>query len=257
MTMNTSARYWKIWRIDPAQEKLGYKRISVEMAQEFVNSQFGDIENTALQSSLLSMFKGENPDIDLFDRAKAGLCLRCYISEAILVECKKIDYLYSGEKRFNYWDLLPFVLNDDGKNLIVLDKDAKTQLSVDKNNQLKQSTFDCFALKILQTFNADLESGMGLDNWAHLQTRQNHEIKKFLSEFGLKHLSDWAILNRVGAKQLERLSLEERYIVEAYHAVYRRDRQLSRSAVSRRCPDPNFCSITGDVSLFTFSASFY
>lgn len=236
--MNTSDRYWKIWRIDPAQKKLGYKRINVEMAQEFVNSQFADIENTAIQSSLFSIFKGDFPNIDLFHRAKAGLCLRCYISEAILLECKKIDYLYSGEKRFNYWDLLPFVLNDDGKNLIILDKDGKTQLNVDKNNQLKQSTFDCFALKILQTYNADLQSGMSLDNWAHLQTRQNHEIKKFLSEFGLKHLTDWAILNRVGAEQLERLSLEERYIVEAYHAVYRRDRQLSRNPVCRKCPDP-------------------
>ena len=89
---------------------------------------FSDIENTDFQSSLLSAFNGENPDINLFNRDLAGLCLRCYISEAIVQECKRINYLYSGEKRFNYRDLLPFVLNDDGQNLIVLDKDVETQL---------------------------------------------------------------------------------------------------------------------------------
>lgn len=237
--MNTSARYWEIWRIDPSEEKLGYKRVSVDTAQNFVNSQFAGIENTALQNSLLSAFNGENPDIDLFNRALAGLCLRCYVSEAIMKECKKIDYLYSGEKQFNYRDLLPFVLNDDGQNLIILDRDGRRQLTVDENNQLNQSRYDCFAIKVLQTFNADSQSGMSLNNWAHLQTRQNYEIKKFLSEFGLQHLSDWAILNRARTEQLERLSDQERYIAEAYHAVYRRDRQQQRSLGPKKCPDPS------------------
>ncbi len=241
--MNTSARYWKIWRIDPAQERLGYKRINVDMAQNFVNSQFSDIENTALQNSLFSAFNGKNPDVDLFNRAKAGLSLRCYVSEAIMKECKKIDYLYSGEKQFSYRDLLPFVLNDDGQNLIILDENGKTQLTVDENNQLKQSRYDCFALKVIQTFNSDSQSGMSLDNWTRLQTRQNYEIIKFLSEFGLKHLSDWAILNRGRNEQIKRLPPQQRYIVEAYHAVYRRDRQQQRIPALRKCPDPTFAQL--------------
>ncbi|MEO1374295.1 MAG: hypothetical protein AAFW70_08240 [Cyanobacteria bacterium J06635_10] len=236
--MNASSRYWKIWRINPAAEKLGYKQIQVNAAQEFTNSQASDIENSDTQNILLSYFNAKKNPVDLIQRALAGLCLRCYVSEPILKECKKIASLFSGEKQFTYRDLLPFVLNDDGQKLIVLDEDAKTQLMIDKDRQIRVTNFKLFSVTVLQTFNADLQSRMSLDNWAYLQTKQNPELKKFLSEFGFKHVSDWALLNKTRTKQIERLAAQSRHVVEAFHAVYRRDRQQAKTRGIKKCPDP-------------------
>lgn len=236
--MNTSSRYWKIWRINPAAEKSGYKQFHVTVAQEFTNSQVFDVEDSNEQNILLSLFKGENGGEDTINCAKAGLCLRCYVSEPILRECKKLDSLFSGEKQFSYRDLLPFVLNDDGEKLIVLDRDGKTQLMVDDSSKTRASEYNFFSVKVLQTFNSELQSRMSLDNWAYLQTKQNPELKKFLSEFGFQHSSDWALLNRTRKKQLERLSPQEYYVVEAFHAVYRRDRQQQKNKGNKKCPDP-------------------
>ncbi|MEM7553543.1 MAG: hypothetical protein AAF378_05500 [Cyanobacteria bacterium P01_A01_bin.84] len=238
VAMSASSRYWKIWRINPAAEKLGYKQIPVPVAQEFANSQISDLESNNAQNVLLSCFNIKKSQVEVINSAAAGLCLRCYVSEPILKECKKIASLFSGEKQFTYRDLLPFVLNDDGQKLIFLDRDGKTQLIVDKGGKIQESAYKFFSVKVLQTFNADLQSRMSLDNWAYLQTKQNPELKKFLSEFGFKHLSDWALLNRTRPKQLERLLAQERYIVEAFHAVYRRDRQQQHNRGSKKCPDP-------------------
>ncbi|BAZ40706.1 hypothetical protein NIES4101_66670 [Calothrix sp. NIES-4101] len=236
--INISSRYWKIWRINPAGEKLGYKQILVPIAQEFSKNQVFDIDNNNIQNFLLSCFHAKKTQIDAVNRAQAGLCLRCYVSEPILKECKKIDSLFSGEKQFTYRDLLPFVLNDDGQKLIILDRDGKTQLMVDDNSQVKISTYKFFSVTVLQTFNADLQSRMSLDNWTYLQTKQNPDLKNFLSEFGFQNLSDWALLNRARVKQIERLSTLERFVVEAFHAVYRRDRRMQHHQGAKRCPDP-------------------
>jgi hypothetical protein len=57
---------------------------------------------------------------------------------------------------------------------------------------------------------------MSLDNWAYLQTKQNQEVKNFLSEFGFKHLSDWAILNRARPKQIESFSERDRQLIKYF-----------------------------------------
>jgi hypothetical protein len=239
---NTYLRYWKIWRINPAAEESGYKQISVPIAQEFTKNQVSNIEkrnNKDTQNFLLSCFHADETQVDAINRAQAGLCLRCYVSESILKACKKIDSLFSGEKQFTYRDLLPFVLNDDGQKLIILGEDGKTQLMVDDENQIKESQYKFFSVTVLQTFSSDLQSRMSLDNWVYLQTKQNPELKKFLSEFGFKHLSDWALLNRARVKQIERLLItKERYIVKAFHSVYRRDRQIQYGKATKKCPNP-------------------
>jgi hypothetical protein len=239
--VNTTSRYWKIWQVNPAQDRLGYKQVPVPIAQEFAKNQVPDVENrnnSNAQNVLLSYFYANKTNSDVINRAQAGLCLRCYVSEPILRECKKIDSLFSGGKQFTYRDLLPFVLNDDGQKLIILDQDRKTQLMVDDDSQIKTSKYKFFSVSVLQTFNPDSKSRMSLDNWAYLQTKQNPELKSFLSEFGFKHLSDWALLNRVGRTQLERLSTQERDMVKAFHAVYRRDRQMQHHKGAKKCPDP-------------------
>lgn len=246
MTMNNGVimntpdtdRYCNILRIDPAGESVGYTEAPLEIAQGFVNSLVYDVENSNIQRALFSYFKNEKSDLNTIDRARAGLCLRCYVSYAMVEECRRIDKLYSGNKQFTYRDLLPLVINDDGKKLIILDEDGITQLTVDKNSVIYKSTCDLFSVQVLQSFDPDLESGMSLYNWVRLKTRQNHQVRTLLSNYGLNHLSDWAILNRATAEQLGRLSPQERYIIEAYHAVYRRDRIERSSFRPMRCPDP-------------------
>ena len=235
--MSALSRYWNILQINPASEAPGYKSCRVPVAEEFIKHL--GIYQEDLQVTLLSYFYGQNDTVDTMTRAKAGLCLRCYISYPVLKVCKKIDYLFSGGKQFSYRDLLPFVLDDDGKSLIYIDRDAKKQLLIDKNGELKNPSYQFFSLKILQSFRSESQSRMSLDNWAYLQTKQNPQIKNFISEFGFRHLSDWALLNRVRQKQLETLSIRDRSIIEAFHTVYRRDRVRQRENGIRRCPDPS------------------
>ena len=238
VVQNIPSRYWKIWRIHPAAERSGYELFPVIALKEFADSQVFDTEDNNVQNALLSCFKSENYGEDNLNRARAGLCLRCYVSEPILRECKKLESLFSGEKQFTYRDLLPFVLDDDGEKLIILAQDGKTQLILNNDSQILASKYSLFSVKILQTFNPELESRMSLENWAYLKTKQNPDLKKFLSEFGFKHLSDWALLNKVRKRQIENLLAQERYLIQAFHAVYRRDRQQQKNRGNKKCSDP-------------------
>ena len=288
--MTVSPRYWKIWRINPAGERLGYKQVVVPLAREFVEQKLIKTQNNDrrtrsrkspgfqsqtkdlplslqgssvsgctsdrvrrsatspafsrrgmadLKSNLISYFHHKDPLVDLASLAKAGLCLRCYVSEPILKACCKLDNLFAGDKQFSYQDLLTFVLNDDGETLVILDRDRQTQLIFNEEGKAKPTAYQFFTVKVLQTYNADSPSRMSLDNWAYLQTKQHPEIKNFLSEFGFKHLSDWALLNRARPKQIERLAERDRQIVEVYHSVYRRDRVRQRKPGAKKCPDPS------------------
>jgi hypothetical protein len=232
------SKYWKIWCISLKSEAVGYEYSLVPTAQEFIQQQVVNITDGDIQDTLLFYFYSKKSHIDLTSRAHAGLCLRCYVSTPILKACQIIDNLFGGDKQFTYQDLLRFVLNDDGKTLVVLDSDHKNQLVLDENGQVKTWAYKFFSVKVLQTYNSDSKSRMSLDNWTYLQTKQNPEIKDFLSEFGFKHLSDWALLNRVRNKQLEHLSVRDRYLVEVFHKVYRRDRLQQQSRRVRKCPDP-------------------
>lgn len=233
--MSASSRYWNIWRISPTRETVGYKSCLVPTAQEFVEK-VANSQNQDIQAALLHYFHNKKTAVNA---ALAGLCLRCYVSDPILKACQRIDNLFGGEKRFTYQDLLRFVLDDDGQALVILDSDRKNQLILDENGEAKTTAYKFFSVRVLQTFKSDSQPRMSLDNWAYLQTQQNSELKDFLSEFGFQHLSDWALLNRARPKQLERLSVRDRHLVEVFHAVYRRDRLQQHSKGARKCPDPS------------------
>ncbi|GAB4366058.1 MAG: hypothetical protein Kow00121_03110 [Elainellaceae cyanobacterium] len=240
-SMNALSRYWKICQISLAQERTGYEFRALPQAQQFLQTQFPSLSTSpseTIQTVLLSYFRSQNPATDAASRAQAGLCLRCNVSYPILKACQKIDNLFGGSKQFTYHDLLPFVLNDDGKTLLMLDSDGKTQIKLDRSGNTQPVTYKIFAVEVLRTFKSDPSSRMSLENWAFLQTKQHPELKTFLSEFGFQNLSDWALLNRVRPKQLEQLSEHDRHLVAAFHAVYRRDRLQQQRSV-QKCPDPS------------------
>ena len=242
--MEDSSRYWKICQISLTHERAGYETRSLPLAQEFFQSQFSDspAAQPSIQATLLSHFQAQYPAIALTQRAQAGLCLRCNVSYPILKACQKIDNLYSGDKQFSYRDLLPFVLNDDGNDLIILDNDGKTQLKLDGSSNPQQTTFKPFTVEVLRTFKANSPASMSLENWTFLKTKQCPELINFLAEFGFQNHSDWSLLNRTRPKQLEQLAERDRLLVEAFHRVYRRDRR-QQSGVGK-CLDPNVAQLT-------------
>jgi hypothetical protein len=245
--MELSSRYWNMWRISPAGDRQGYESCPVPTAQEFFTKTFqtptaqdepialSNSRQAAYQTELMPRF--QQSSLDVMTRAQAGLCLRCYVSRPILNACRKIDSLFGGQQCFTYQDLLPFVLNDDGETLMLLEDDLKTQVVLDENGETRPTDYKFFSMEILQTFKPDPQTSLSLDNWVYLQTKQNREIKNFLAEFGFKNLSDWALLNRASQPQLERLSERDRHLIQAFHSVYRRDRRNNKSAA--KCPDPS------------------
>jgi hypothetical protein len=235
--MDVSSKYWKICRIGLSSTK-GYECWTVPLAQAFWQQQAIASQKANLQATLNAYFYERNATIEAKDRAVAGLCLRCYVSYSILKACQTLDNLFGGAN-FTYQDLLPFVLNDDGKSLRIIDPDGKTQLVLNNQEVTAPSTYPVFTLEVLRTYKPNSPSSMSLENWAYLQTKQNKELQKFLSEFGFKHLSDWALLNKARLKQLERLSDRDCHLITAFHSVYRRDRLQQRHKGIKKCPDPS------------------
>ncbi|WP_083492747.1 hypothetical protein [Lyngbya aestuarii] len=241
--MGVLSRYWKMFRIHPASEKVGYQTDGITLAHEFLEQLLLKSDHSpsckeSFETLLLSYLKAQNAQIDLQTRALAGLCLRCAVSEPILRACQRIERLFGGGHSFKYRDLLPFVLNDDGQHLIILDDNQKTQFIFQEDGSLKPNTFPFFSVEILQSFQADHPTKMSLKNWVYFKTKQHPDIKKFLSDYGFKKISDWALLNRTRSKQLEPLSTRDRLLVEAFHQVYRRDRR-QQSKGAKKCPDPS------------------
>lgn len=237
------SKYWRMFRIHPASDKAGYQADTIKLAQEFLEHkqlELGDLPSSrrSFEAVLLSYFKAPDSHRNLQTPALAGLCLRCAVSEPILKACQKLETLFGGGKYFTYRDLLPFVLNDDGQNLILLDQDQKKQLLLQPDYSLTLNPYPVFSIEILQSFQVNSTANMSLKNWVYFKTKQNSDLKKYLSDHGFKRISDWALLNRVRSRQLQELSTRDRLLVEAFHAVYRRDRR-NQPKGARKCPDPS------------------
>ncbi|MBD2692090.1 hypothetical protein [Anabaena catenula] len=252
------SRYWTIQVIDSPivqQNKLrgGYKVRNINQAQEFFRINFPKLvskptlsseENKHIQAVLWEIFHSA---ADIYQRACAGLSLRCYISETILIVCKKIAQTHKPkveELLFTYIDLLPFVLNDDGKTLVIFDSTGQTQqiLNNDGTTQPLAKEGELFTVEILRTFNPNLNSSESLDNWTWRLTKQNHNLTLFLWEFGIHTPSDWGLLCREIPHSIKpRLEKGDYEIVEVFHAVYRRDRRKSND--KGRCSEPKITQL--------------
>jgi predicted DNA-binding protein YlxM (UPF0122 family) len=236
------SRYWKIKIIDAPivqQNKLigGYKVRNINQAKEFFKITFPHIfskstlspkENRYIQTALWEKFYSS---VDIYQRAFAGLCLRCYISQTILVICKTIAHTYKTgveELLFTYLDLLPFVLNDDGKSLVIFNSILQKQqiLKNDTTTHTIAKEGEFFSIEILRKFNPHLNSSESLDNWTWRLTKQNKNLTLFLWEFGIQTPTDWGLLCRDIPRSLKvHLKQGDYEIIEVFHAVYRRDRR--------------------------------
>ncbi|MGF1524857.1 MAG: hypothetical protein ACFBSF_21230 [Leptolyngbyaceae cyanobacterium] len=236
--MVASSRYESMWCVNPANATLGYKNYMIPAAQAFFQKHIFNSQDEAIQTDLLSYFYAQRTTITAKTRAEAGLCLRCYVSASILKACRTLDRLFGNDKSFTYRDLLPFVLNDDGKTFVILDRDRKSQLVLIGDETPQTSAYQLFSVDVLRTFKAKAQPNLSLDSWTYLRTKQNAELRQFLAEFGFQNLSDWALLNRARLHQRSRLSERDCHLLDVFHAVYRRDRR-QQLASAKRCPDPS------------------
>lgn len=217
--MNELSKYWKLIRIDAAESGRGYKLQPIPPAQEFFEENFPEFVNRQAQAKdtvQVELMQLSQPIATASQASgNAELCLRCYVSHPILQACQKRARLFGSGNGFTYRDLLPFVLNDDGKP--------------------PKGTFVPFGVEILNSFSP--EHQCSLARWADLRVRRNPELNRFLLECGLRFCSDWALLNRANSKELEG---SDRHLVEVFHQVYRRDRpQQHRQGIRQKCFDPS------------------
>jgi hypothetical protein len=222
--MVIASKYWEIVKIDAA----GKKRVQeIPTAKKFCTQIFGtlNISDAEVQSQLWKLYTTKSSaDKHLL----AECCLLCFISWIIEQSCLKLAEKFGEYHGFSYADLLPYVLDDDGR--------------FPRNN-----SYESFSQRILKSF--DQKRG-SLASWTSVKVKQNPALSQFLLECGVYLVSDWAILNDTKPKQLERILREfhcltvkeiEDYkkILHSYHGVYRSQRLQQRSVGIRgKCPAP-------------------
>lgn len=248
--MGLLSNYWEMLRLDPRSG--GYEKKAISPASAFFQGQFSTLEphtpltmaqHQAVQRLLLTIFQRRGATAELLVLAEAGLCLRCYVSHGILVACRQLASVFSAAKAFTYQDLLPFVLDDDGMTYIILNPAGQTQLCLDPTGQMTPLAYARFTVEVLRRFDPNAQGSLNLNSWVHYQTRQQPEIKRFLSERGFSFLTDWALLNQVRKRQWENFNDRDRALIKAFHQVYRRDRRQQGQRQHGKCPDPTLAQL--------------
>lgn len=246
--MVLARKYWTLRMIDASG---GYQDRLLPLAQGHFKDNFGNFnaealstaENKKIQRLLFSEFF--NPQHDLQYRATAGLCLRCYISHAIFEACQKMTENFGDRYGFSCVDILPWVLTDDGRQVILWDDASQTQMILDKTGGTQPSSYSLFSVDILRKFNPTRQN---LKSWTLLLTRRHRELTQvFEREYGLCLSTDWAVLNQVTSRQMKNLLEYDRIFVEVFHQVYRRDRR--QQAAKGKCPDPSEEQLTEMLDL--------
>ena len=234
--------YEEIVRIDASGKGKGYKVEKIDRAKQHFDKIFTNLDRYSsistqqdkeIQNQLVDLLPIEESSkdlpIDALNNSVEGTCLRCYISHFILQACQERFMRFSlGGQRFQLYELLPIVLNDDGKQLSGLG--AKER-------------FIPYSFQILQEY-IKYKPKSSLDKWALMKTKQSDAIEEFLLQCGVCTDSDWGILNTTsypklekvfrefhifGANAIQHLSESEieraRAILQSFHEIYRGDRQ--------------------------------
>ncbi|MEB3218507.1 MAG: hypothetical protein VKN72_20040 [Nostocales cyanobacterium 94392] len=226
--MDVALKYWQLVRIDASGKR---KIQEIPAAKAFFTQKFGEstargsITNIDIQRQLIEEYQdGKSECSQLAER-----CLLCFISWQIEQACWQLAAKFGKHNGFNYSDLLPYVLDDDGKFSRVY------------------SSYKFFSLTILESFNPQQSN---LENWTKIKIKKHPELVSFLLESGVYLISDWAILNDTKPQQLERIARdfhllteleiqEYKLILEAYHAVYRQQRlEQNLKKFTGKCQEP-------------------
>lgn len=222
--MSFASNYWQLVKLDSA----GRRRVEIMIsAKNYLDEQFSDwLEQTEVVDTVIQRELWQRSG-DPVERDRAELCLRCFISHHVDQVCRSLSLKFGSRNGFTYSDILPFVLDDDGRT--------------------RKSEYRSLWKSILESFNPAKAS---LSTWTSLQVKQHPELKRFLLEHGVYLISDWAILNDTSPKQLQHLLLETSQasqseieysvsLLQSYHAIYREDRLKARlSGAKQLCQPP-------------------
>ena len=247
-------RYSTIAHIDPADAGTGYKYRKIPVAEGYFHqiypefkgeTELSKTEDLEIQTRLLSQIEeavegGENLD-RILAKSEAAICLRCYLSHAVLSACQDLFVKFSDRgTRFQLRELLALVLVDEGKPI----------------ESTIQSIAFYHSFQVLQDyFKRDRSQRKSLSGWTYLRTKQSDRIEKFFLSCGLYFNTYWSILNSTSVKELEKI-FREFYnvsataivhfseaeiqrageILQSYHRIYRGDRRKNRAF--GRCQPP-------------------
>ncbi|KAB8334938.1 hypothetical protein SD80_000710 [Scytonema tolypothrichoides VB-61278] len=177
--MRVASRYWTLVRIDATGTR---KYQEIPAAQKFFTQVFDDLEpvdnvvDGDIQRELLRWYKEASSK-------DAERCLLCFISWLLEQECVKLKENFGKNHNFSLSDLLPYVLDDNGK-------------------VSQPGSSECFSRQILQSFDSKQSS---LTTWTIRKFKQHQPLNKFLLECGVYRISDWAILNDTKLPYLTKL----------------------------------------------------
>lgn len=171
------------------------------------------------------LFKQANGNFN----APAMLALRCYISHQILAICRDLVTKFGENYLFKLEEILPFVLNDEGKPI--------------------QGSYQPISHKILTTFNPERAN---LSTWTNRLVTSDDDLNAYLAQQGLRLISDWALLNTATHGKINRLlpgadHLDQTIVLlDAYHEVYRQARLIKGDRGPCKVPSPQQCQIISD-----------
>jgi hypothetical protein len=235
--MSTASQYWKLTKLTASGRSQSQELVEV---RSFLQAGFSEqlelpINNGCLQSSLMKLVRpndGSQSDPKALEtHPLAQMSLRCFISRQIEMTCVQLEMQFGELHGVRRSELLPLVLDDDGRPW----------------SQNATSRYRSVARQVLETFDPDRAS---LATWTIRLVKHHRELNEFLLECGVYLLSDWAILNDTMPPKLRRVlssadpltpsEIEQAVrVLEAYHAVYRRDRLIARqSGAKGQCPPP-------------------
>ena len=213
---------------------------------------FSDLERQTLliqkfrKSSTAAIFprKGSAIAPDSVESAYAGLCLRCFVSDAIRQTCwQQARQFGRSNKQAVFQELISELLDDDGKTLVLLDgEDDKIHYKVELETSLQQMQYRLFTLEILRKWQPGETKRQSLDNWARYVTKYHNRLTNILVKSGYQRLSDWAQLNRARAIQTKALAERDRQLIAVFHQVYRQDWLWSKQNNPdhpKKCPEPS------------------
>ncbi len=242
--MGTASRYWRLVTLSMN----GQRRVTpIAEARTWFEHTFGDLSPGMVNPSRPTIGHGSE-GVDVSDagiqrvlwlhhqqgteaeREGAAWCLRCFVSYQIDQVCAQLAAQFGSQHGFTHADLLPFVLDDDGRSPL----------------PPTQARYQPLAADILQTFDISRAS---LSTWVIQRVKRHPELNRFLLQQGVYRVSDWAILNDTTPQQLQRIFTEFHAltvtevhqaldVLAVYHQVYRGDRLQQQQGRGQLCHPP-------------------
>jgi hypothetical protein len=215
ITMGQASKYWTILLLDSAGKTRPRELHNVKTYLEQHHAAHLEEDTTSEDQLIRTLLPLPDPE--------AQLVLRCLISHQIAIACQSLVNQFGQFYGFTLADLLPLVLDDNGKPWT------------------NQGTYKILAQQVLDRF--DPAAGK-LATWVTRLVRQHPAISACLLDHGLYLVSDWAILNDTKPDQLHRIWTQHYNLspteaeqacclLESFRLVYTPERRPGS-----RCKDP-------------------